>query len=175
MLKYLSKVPVGATETGATETDGDGDRDSESDRDSANDRGRDREREGERERQIGIHGRRARKADRERDGERDAETERGSKAEGERDSQQLHKRRREEKEISSPRTSRDTPAANQHSSSSSRTESEDGGHKPLHQALASQLAKLTPGFSGAELENLVNEAAILAARAGTPQTLNFKP
>ena len=34
----------------------------------------------------------------------------------------------------------------------------------------SDLARLTPGFVGADLENLVNEAAILAARRGLSKT-----
>ena len=32
------------------------------------------------------------------------------------------------------------------------------------------VAKLTPGFPGADIENLVNEAAILAARAWAPRS-----
>lgn len=39
--------------------------------------------------------------------------------------------------------------------------------KPLDEDVeASKLARQTPGFSGADIENLVNEAAILAARGG---------
>lgn len=38
------------------------------------------------------------------------------------------------------------------------------GAAHARQVVAKKLAALTPGFSGAELENLVNEAAILAAR-----------
>lgn len=34
---------------------------------------------------------------------------------------------------------------------------------------ASVLARGTPGFSGAELQNLVNQAAVHAARAGKPK------
>jgi cell division protease FtsH len=42
--------------------------------------------------------------------------------------------------------------------------------KPLHADVhISDLAKLTPGFVGADLENLVNEAAILAARRNLNQ------
>ncbi|HMR63963.1 MAG TPA: AAA family ATPase, partial [Anaerolineae bacterium] len=42
--------------------------------------------------------------------------------------------------------------------------------KPLAEdANLADLAKLTPGFAGADLENLVNEAAILAARRGLSQ------
>lgn len=33
---------------------------------------------------------------------------------------------------------------------------------------AAVLARSTPGFSGAELSNLVNEAALLAAKTGAP-------
>ncbi|CDJ60194.1 cell division protein, putative [Eimeria maxima] len=51
---------------------------------------------------------------------------------------------------------------NNNDNSSSSSSSRD---KDIHKAVASQLAKLTPGFSGAELENLVNEAAILAVRS----------
>ncbi|MGB3986094.1 MAG: ATP-dependent metallopeptidase FtsH/Yme1/Tma family protein, partial [Limnochordia bacterium] len=39
-------------------------------------------------------------------------------------------------------------------------------NKPLHGVDLKVLAKRTPGFAGADLENLLNEAAILAARKG---------
>lgn len=42
--------------------------------------------------------------------------------------------------------------------------------------LSKRLASLTPGFSGADLHNLCNEAAILAARAGQTSVgiINFE-
>ncbi|KAL8432500.1 hypothetical protein ACSSS7_004574 [Eimeria intestinalis] len=68
---------------------------------------------------------------------------------------------------SSKSTSRSSKSSSMSSrrSSSKTGEIEEKGEGSIHKALANQLAKLTPGFSGAELENLVNEAAILAARA----------
>ena len=45
-------------------------------------------------------------------------------------------------------------------------------NKPLAQDVdLDVLARRTPGFAGADLENLLNEAAILAARAGRKQIL----
>ena len=43
------------------------------------------------------------------------------------------------------------------------------GDRPLAAGTSLQeIAKLTPGFNGAELENVINEAALLAVREGTP-------
>ncbi len=42
--------------------------------------------------------------------------------------------------------------------------------KPVSEVDLGAVAKLTPGFSGADIENLVNEAAILAARRGKKAT-----
>jgi cell division protease FtsH len=43
------------------------------------------------------------------------------------------------------------------------------GNRPLAAgASLHEIAKLCPGFNGAELENLINEAALLAVREGTP-------
>ena len=45
-----------------------------------------------------------------------------------------------------------------------------GRKRPLAaDASLAEIAKLTPGFSGAELANVINEAALLAVRAGEPE------
>jgi cell division protease FtsH len=45
-----------------------------------------------------------------------------------------------------------------------------GGKRPLGpDASLEEIAKLTPGFSGAELANVINEAALLSVREGRPQ------
>jgi cell division protease FtsH len=45
-----------------------------------------------------------------------------------------------------------------------------GGKRPLApDASLEEIAKLTPGFSGAELANVINEAALLSVREGRPQ------
>jgi cell division protease FtsH len=44
------------------------------------------------------------------------------------------------------------------------------GNRPLGpDASLEEIAKLTPGFSGAELANLINEAALLSVREGNPE------
>jgi AFG3 family protein len=47
---------------------------------------------------------------------------------------------------------------------------------PLREEYANRLATLTPGFSGAEIANLCNEAAILAGRNGheTVESIDFE-
>jgi cell division protease FtsH len=43
------------------------------------------------------------------------------------------------------------------------------GNRPLAAGASLQeIARLTPGFNGAELENVINESALLAVRSGTP-------